>query len=77
MLSTLLCLGQAKCTYIQGHIFKGSYVNDNMHGHGKYTYANGSIYEGVWVKGLCEGMFKITRTNGTVEDICYSNGYVV
>ena len=36
-------------------MYRGSFQNDNLNGHGKLTHSNGDFYDGMWKDGLKHG----------------------
>ena len=61
------CNGQGTFTWAEdGTKWEGTYVNDEMHGHGKSTFADGETIEGNWVHGTLNGDYVRTYPDGTV-----------
>ena len=60
--------GKGKCTWSDGDVYEGDWVDDKQNGKGKYTYDDGDVYEGDWVDGKAHGKGKKTTTNGHVYE---------
>jgi hypothetical protein len=60
--------GKGKCTWANGDVYEGGWVDDKKHGKGKYTWADGKVYEGDWVDGKRHGKGKFTWADGDVYE---------
>ena len=51
--------------YDDGSFYRGSWHNDQFHGHGVWKHSNGDIYEGNLEKGQANNFGKYTYANGS------------
>jgi hypothetical protein len=52
--------------YRAGHVYRGAFRNDLMHGNGSLSYPDISLLECKWVNGLPEGKttFRLSNASG-------------
>lgn len=52
--------------FVDGLVFEGQWVNNNMHGSGKMVYDTGAVFEGDFVAGMRHGTGTLTYANSDV-----------
>jgi len=64
-------------TDINGHIFKGEFVNKKLQGQGVKIWPSGKRLEIRWLNGVAEGRGKKIQPDGRVEEVfCYKGKFV-
>eukprot|EP01126_Amoeba_proteus_P038904 TRINITY_DN4077_c0_g1_i6.p1 TRINITY_DN4077_c0_g1~~TRINITY_DN4077_c0_g1_i6.p1 ORF type:complete len:230 (+),score=52.29 TRINITY_DN4077_c0_g1_i6:188-877(+) len=56
--------GHGVCTYADGSMYQGEWMNNNWEGEGKFIDKDGNSFSGTWYGGLMDGRMEITWHNG-------------
>ena len=56
--------GQCKCTFADGAVYVGEWVEWKRHGRGRFTWPNGDVHEGEYRNGKANGQGTKTFTDG-------------
>jgi hypothetical protein len=62
------------CTYANGKVYVGEFVNNRRHGRGKLEYAGGGVYEGQYIDDRKNGYGKYTYAGGSVYEGPFIDG---
>jgi hypothetical protein len=57
---------EGEMRFQNGNTYRGTFVNDKLHGKGAILLTTGTIFEGQFNQGVCESIGKLMYTNGDV-----------
>jgi len=71
--------GHGKCTYANGTVYIGEWLNDKRHGHGYQKWPDGRTYSGEWSNDsigvtLMSSIGQYTYPDGTSYEGIFVNG---
>jgi hypothetical protein len=67
--------GYGICTYPDGSVYHGEYLNGHYEGSGKFTWKNGDVYVGKWGDGKMEGEGEFKHNDGHILKGFFKNNY--
>ena len=65
---------EGTCTYEDGAIYTGEWLQDQRSGWGRHTFQNQDWYEGEWEADTMQGQGRLTLTDGSYYECSWQQG---